>query len=76
MTKIADLEILALDDGLGLDKGMQVTLLKDSVSFNCYDEWSGSTETGFGAEVTTGLNHEKVKQLYDFLGKWLILKTK
>jgi len=62
---------LYLEDKQGLDQGMNVISGDKRLYFNCYDEWCGSTETGFGAEVTATLNIEQVKELYKYLGEWL-----
>lgn len=53
------------------DKGLQVSTSDNAVYLKAFDEWCGSTETGFGAEVGVSLDVGSAIKLRDFLNEWL-----
>jgi len=55
------------DDSVGID----IVPLEEGVSLNSFNEWCGDTVHGFGAEVSVKLTDEQIKELHDYLTKYL-----
>jgi len=65
-------DALAFEDSLG--HGAQFVAKDEGPYVECYCDWCGDTETGFGAEVGHELTRGQAEELYKFLGRWLKAK--
>ena len=66
-------EYLDLAEIDGVDDYIEFVANDDKLHITASNDWAGCTETGFGESGNVTLNKEQVKELYEFLGRFLAI---